>query len=200
MRRLLIATHNTGKLAEYRALLADLPLELVDLRQAGVRTAVPETGATFAENAILKAVGYAAATGLWTWADDSGLDVDALGGQPGVLSARYGGPGLDDRGRYAKLLSELAGKPQPWTARFRCVTAIAVPGGEAQLAEGVVEGVITPTPRGEHGFGYDPVFYLPTQGVTMAELPAEVKNHISHRGLAAAEAKRLLFRLLAQAD
>ncbi len=200
MRRLLIATHNPGKLAEYRALLADLPVELLDLTGAGVHTSVPETGATFAENAVLKAAGYAAASGLWTWADDSGLDVDALGGQPGVLSARYGGPGLDDRGRYTKLVAELADKPQPWTARFRCVTAIAVPGGEVQLAEGAVEGVILPTPRGSYGFGYDPVFFVPEHGVTMAELPPEVKNRISHRAQAAAEAKQLLLRLLEQAD
>jgi XTP/dITP diphosphohydrolase len=197
MRTLLVATHNQGKIREYRDLLADLPLTVTWLDQEGVTLEVAETGATFTENACLKAEQYANLTGHWTWADDSGLEVDALGGQPGVYSARYGGPGLSDRDRYQRLLAALAELPgAPRTARFRCVVAIAAPGGPIYTVEGAVEGVIVDEPRGSHGFGYDPVFYLPEHGATMAELPPGVKNRLSHRGLASASAARLLAELL----
>ena len=160
---------------------------------------VDETGFTFAENASLKAETYARLTGLWTWADDSGLEVDALGGRPGVYSARYGGPGLSDRDRYLKLLAELRQVPAAQrTARFRCVVAIALPGGPIYCAEGAVEGLIVDQPRGQDGFGYDPVFFVPEHGATMAELLPAVKNRISHRALAAASAARLLSVLLAR--
>lgn len=196
---LLIATHNPGKLREYRALLADLPVRVVALDEVGIHTEVAETGDTFTTNAILKAQGYAALSGLWTWADDSGLEVDALGGRPGVHSARYGGPGLSDRARYAALLAELAPFDRAtWTARFRCVVALATPDGRVFTVDDTVEGVITDEPRGEHGFGYDPIFYLPDHSATMAELPPAVKNTISHRAKAARRAKELLRALLAE--
>lgn len=193
MRQLLIATHNPGKVREYRALLADLPLTLVGLDAVGITTELEETGSTFAENAILKAEGYAAQSGLWTWADDSGLEVDALDGRPGVYSARYGGPGLDDAGRVRFLLAQLEqAADRPRTARFRCVVALARPPAPTQTTAGVLEGEIATSPRGEHGFGYDPVFYLPDRGMTLAEATPTLKNQISHRAQAAQAAKALL--------
>ena len=197
MQTLLIATHNQGKLREYRTLLADLPLKVVNLDEAGVDFDVDETGTTFAENALLKARAYAAATGLLTWADDSGLEVDALDGAPGVYSARYAGPDATDEDRYRKLLHTLAAQPDaPRTARFRCVVALVTPDGAAYTTDGVCPGVIIDEPRGSHGFGYDPVFLLPDLGQTMAELPPATKNRISHRGRAAAAAKTVLADLL----
>ena len=158
----------------------------------------PRPAPPSATNALLKAPSYASLTGLWTWADDSGLEVDALDGRPGVLSARYGGPGLSDRDRYLKLLGELSAVPaQERTARFHCVVAIALPDGHTFTADGAVEGIIVDEPRGEHGFGYDPVFYVPDQRATMAELSNAVKNAISHRAVAASRAKILLQELLA---
>lgn len=198
MRKLLIATHNQGKIREYQALLADLPFTVVSLEAVGVTRDVEETGQTFAENAILKATTYAAWTGLWTWADDSGLEIDALDGRPGVYSARYGGPGLSDADRYRKVLAELAAlPPTPWTARFQCVVALAIPGGQVEMVDGVVEGTITDQPRGNNGFGYDPIFYLPAYQATMAELPILTKNQISHRAQASVKAKARLSQLIA---
>ena len=195
--KLLVATHNRGKIAEYRALLSDLPLAVTWLDEQGVTADVAETGATFIENACLKAAAYAEQTGLLTWADDSGLEVDALDGRPGVYSARYGGPGLSDRDRSQRLLAELAGvAPAQRTARFRCVVALALPGGPIYTAEAAVEGVIIDAPRGENGFGYDPVFFLPAQQRTMAELEPALKNRISHRGRAAVEARKIIISLL----
>jgi XTP/dITP diphosphohydrolase len=199
MRKLLVATHNQGKIREYRELLAGLPLEITWLDAQGITVDVEETGATFEENARLKAESYAAMTGLLTWADDSGLEVDALGGRPGVYSARFGGPGLTDRQRFERLLAELAALPEhPRTARFRCVVALAIPGQPTCFTSGAVEGLIAPAPRGQQGFGYDPVFFLPEHDLTMAELAPETKNCISHRGRAAAAAKDLLHLMLAQ--
>lgn len=198
MRKLLIATHNQGKIREYQALLADLPFTVISLEAAGVTRDVEETGLTFAENAILKATTYAAWTGLWTWADDSGLEIDALDGRPGVYSARYGGSGLSDADRYRKVLAELAALPlAPWAARFQCVVALAIPGGRVETVEGTVEGIITDQPRGSNGFGYDPIFYLPAYNATMAELPSALKNQISHRALATAKAKTRLSQFIA---
>jgi XTP/dITP diphosphohydrolase len=194
--KLLIATHNQGKLREYQALLAELPLHVTSLKLEGVTTDVEESGVTFAENAILKAATYAQMTGLLTWADDSGLEIDPLDGRPGVYSARYGGAGLTDQERYGKVLAELQGKPKPWTARFRCVVALALPDGTLKTVQDQVEGIIIETPRGEHGFGYDPIFFLPELQCTMAELPSAQKNLISHRGKAAAHARQLLLQLL----
>lgn len=197
--KLLIATHNPGKVREYRALLADLPLEVTYLDAEGITFEVDETGATFEENAILKARAYAAACGLLTWADDSGLEVDALNGEPGVYSARYGAPDArSDAERYRYLLAKLAGVPEPdRTARFRCVVALATPSGAVRTVEGTCEGRVGEGPRGEHGFGYDPIFLVADQGylVTLAELEPGMKNEISHRGRAARKAKVLLEEL-----
>src|SRR3712207_3648047 len=152
MIKLLVATHNQGKIREYAALLADLPVQVTSLRAEGIDQDVEETGDTFLANARLKSETYAAWSGLWTWADDSGLEVDGLDGRPGVYSARYGGPGLSDRERYEQVLAELQPIPRArWTARFRCVVALTIPGGSTHTVEGTVEGRITDQPRGEHG-------------------------------------------------
>ena len=197
MQKLLIATHNQGKLREYRELLKDLDLDVTDLDAVGITHDVEETGTTFAENAILKARAYAEMSNLLTWSDDSGLEVDALDGRPGVYSARFGGPGLSERDRYLLLLDELRAHPrQSWSARFRCVVALALPNGEVHTVDDTLEGIITDQPQGEHGFGYDPVFYLPNRGATLAELSPAIKNEISHRGKASRAAKQLLITLL----
>ena len=196
VRKLLVATHNQGKLLEYGKLLQDLPLALTFLDEIGVRDEVAETENTFAGNAVLKARYYAGLTGLWTWADDSGLEVDALQGAPGVHSARYAGPGATDQDRNEKLLRELRSHPRPWTARFQCVVAIARPAAAPETCTGILEGTITNSPRGSHGFGYDPVFFLPDHGRTLAELSTTVKNEVSHRGRASRRAKELLQDLL----
>lgn len=197
--KLLVATHNPGKMREYTVLLADLPLEVTWLDAEGITLDVEETGSTFAENALLKAHAYAAATGLWTWADDSGLEIDALDGRPGVNSARYAGPGASDADRYLKVLDELADIPQAaWTALFRCAVALVEPSGAEHLVEADFPGMITDNPRGTNGFGYDPIFYLPELGQTLAELPSDVKNRVSHRAIAARAAHDLLILLLAE--
>ena len=198
--RLLIATHNPGKVREYRALLADLPLEVTYLDAEGITFEVEENGSTFEENAILKARAYAAATGLLTWADDFGLEVDALNGAPGVYSARYGAPDARsdaDRTRY--LLAKLDGIPAAErTARFRCVVALVAPSGEVQTADGAFDGRVADAPRGENGFGYDPVFLVADfdYAYTLAELESAVKNQISHRARASHKAKLLLREML----
>ena len=196
--KLLVATHNQGKVREYRALLADLPIEVTYLDAEGVTFEAEETGQTFAENAVMKAQAYAAWTGLLTWADDSGLEVDALGGEPGVLSARYGAPAArSDVERYQLLLSQLAGVPDiQRTARFRCVVALAWPDGRVVTADGLCEGRIAHAPRGDHGFGYDPIFLVADfdHQQTMAELDPDLKNQVSHRGRAAQAAKQALAR------
>ncbi len=193
--KLLIATNNRGKLREYRELLGELSCELTSLAEEGIELKVEETGRSYRENAILKATAYARVSGLLTVADDSGLEVDALGGEPGIFSARYGGLGTDEE-RYRLLLKRLEGVPWPErTARFRCVIALAFPEGRVETFEGVCEGVIAFEPRGEHGFGYDPVFYLPELGRTMAELTPQEKNRISHRARAAARLRKFLISL-----
>ncbi len=199
--KLLVATHNQGKVREYRALLADLPIEVTYLDAEGVTFEAEETGQTFAENAIMKAQAYAAHTGLLTWADDSGLEVDALNGEPGVLSARYGAPAArSDVERYHLVLSNLAGAPEVQrTARFRCVVALAWPDGRVFTTDGACEGRIAHAPRGEHGFGYDPVFLVADFDYqqTMAELDPKLKNQVSHRGRASQAAKHMLAQLMA---
>ncbi|MCY4556359.1 MAG: RdgB/HAM1 family non-canonical purine NTP pyrophosphatase [Chloroflexi bacterium] len=196
---LVVATRNPGKMREYRELLADWPVELISLDDAGVSGDVDETGDTFLANARLKASEYARLSNLPTISDDSGLEVHALGGDPGVYSARYGGDACrSDGDRVALLLNNLAGVL--WDrriARFRCVTAIAAPGGAViGTAVGSVAGMIQFEPEGEHGFGYDPVFYLPSLGQTIAEAPLEIKNRISHRSDAARKARTMLPALL----
>ena len=169
MMKLLIATNNSGKVREYRELLQGLPFELVTLAQVGIRTTIAETGRTMRQNAILKAAGYAALSGLLTIADDSGLEVDALAGVPGVRSARYAGSHASDADRVQYLLSKLKNVPEEKrTARFRCVIAIALPKGEVVTRSATCEGFIASAPRGEQGFGYDPVFFFPEHSQTMA--------------------------------
>lgn len=191
--RLLLATSNVGKITEFRTLLEGISFDVVSLKEVGIKTSVEETGKTFEENAILKAEAYARLSGLLTLADDSGLEVDALGGEPGIMSARYAGENATDEERVAYLLSKLKDVPSARrTARFRCVIAIARPGGKTETVEGNCEGSIAQGPRGKNGFGYDPVFYFPSLGKTLAELPSEIKNSYSHRGAAARKARKLL--------
>jgi XTP/dITP diphosphohydrolase len=193
MPKLLLATNNKGKAREYKNLLSGVPFELITPAEVGISTEVAEVGKSFEENARLKATTLARESGLLALADDSGLEVDALGGEPGTLSARYAGEGASDEDRANYLLTKLEGVPQEKrTARFRCVIAIATPEGDVELCSGECDGFIALEPRGEGGFGYDPVFYLPELGKTMAELPLETKNKISHRGRAAQKASQLL--------
>ena len=194
--QLLLATNNQGKVREYKSMLRGLPCQLVTLAEQGIVTSVSETGQSLEENATLKATAFAAESHLLTLADDSGLEVDALGGEPGPLSARYAGENASDIERVNYLLARLKGIPrEKRTARFRCVIAIAAPGGEVELCCGECPGLITLAPRGEKGFGYDPIFYLPELDKTMAELSLPLKNQISHRGLAARKAYQVLERL-----
>jgi len=193
MPKLLLATNNQAKVREYRSLLQNLPFELVTLAEAGITTVVDEVGESLEENARLKATLLAAESQLLALADDSGLEVDALGGEPGRLSARYAGEGASDRDRVNYLLSRLENVPwQKRSACFRCIIAVATPSGEVELCSGECQGMITLEPRGEQGFGYDPIFYLPELGKTMAELPLEIKNQVSHRGKAARKVYQVL--------
>ena len=195
--RLLIATNNPGKAAEYRELLDGAGWELVTPLEVGLHLEVEESGRDYAENAKIKAATFAKASGLVALADDSGIEVDALGGEPGRLSARFGGEGIDDEGRVALLLERLAGvPPEGRSARFRCLIAVARPEGQVDLFEGRCEGRVAVEPRGKSGFGYDPVFLLPDRGLTMAELPPHEKNAVIHRGRAARQAKAFLEGLL----
>jgi XTP/dITP diphosphohydrolase len=198
MHRLLLATNNPGKLHELVSLLGALPLHIVTPQALGLHLDVEETGTTYTENACLKAAGFARASGLRTLADDSGLEVDALNGAPGVYSARYAGAAASDADRRAKLMDVLRQVPAPRRARFRCVIAIAQPGGAIDCFEGVCEGEILLEERGANGFGYDPVFYLPEHGCTMAELPSAVKNQMSHRARAVQAARLFLHTLVPQ--
>jgi len=193
--KLLLATNNRGKARELKELLRELPMELVLPGELGITAGVEETGGTFEENAKIKATALARRSGLLALADDSGLEVDALGGEPGPLSARYAGEGASDKERVDYLLAKLKGVPrEKRTARFRCVIAIATPEGKVELCFGECQGLITFGPKGEKGFGYDPVFYFPGLEKTMAELPLDVKNKVSHRGVAAREAVEYLRR------
>jgi len=195
--RLLLATENPGKATELLLLFQGIPYEIVTPQQIGMNLAVPETGATLEENAREKARTYAGASGLLTVADDSGLEVDALQGKPGVRSKRYAGERASDEQRVTFLLRKL--KDVAWekrTARFRCVMAITGPSTRTNLCEGECRGFIAFQPRGTGGFGYDPVFYLPELDKTMAELPMETKNQISHRARAAQKARLILEKLM----
>jgi len=218
---LLIATNNPGKRAEIQALLkatgpaqpveqaeragAGPLIELLLPAQIGLHLEVVEDGASYAENASRKALAFCQASGLVTLADDSGLEVEALSGEPGIHSARYGSTGkkLSDRGRRQYLLKRLAGIPRPWQAHFHCTVAVAVPvqgepGASPTLHffEGQCPGEIIPEERGENGFGYDPIFLLPELGLTMAELSMAQKNQLSHRARAVRAALPFLEKLL----
>ena len=204
MTKLLVGTNNPGKIREYEELLTDLPgaLEITFPAREGLALEVEESGETFEDNARIKALAYAQASGLVSLADDSGLEVDALGGAPGVHSARYAGPAASDTDRYRKLLDALGDIPAGQrSARFRCVVAIALPDGAVRTADGSCEGEIGFAPRGEHGFGYDPVFIVKGHGGrTMAELPPDVKNEISHRGRALAAIQPVLRKLIQEME
>jgi XTP/dITP diphosphohydrolase len=196
--KLVIATNNTGKLREFRELLDGCGFDLTTPAELGVPFDPEETGATFEQNATIKAVEAARSTGLFALADDSGLEVDYLGKRPGIFSARYAGgdhtdPSRSDEQRVRIVLDELRGVPDTQrTARFRCAIAIATPAGDVRLVEGVFEGRIGYEPRGAHGFGYDPIFVVPERGITSAEMAPDEKNRISHRGRAARRAAAIL--------
>lgn len=201
MPKLLLATNNQGKVREYRELLAGIPYEIVTLADVGITTDVKETGGSFEENARLKAMALARESGLLSLADDSGLEVDALGGGPGSLSHRFAGEGASDADRINLLLKRLKDVPEKErTAQFRCVIAIATPQGKAELFSGICRGLIITAPRGTHGFGYDPVFFVPELGKTMAELALEEKNRVSHRARAAEKARHWLLKLAGQSS
>ncbi|MFQ5880510.1 MAG: RdgB/HAM1 family non-canonical purine NTP pyrophosphatase [Dehalococcoidia bacterium] len=193
MPKLLLATSNPGKQREYRQLLAGVGWDLVTPQELGLALTDEEGRVSYEDNAVAKAQSAARASGLVALADDSGLEVDALGGEPGPFSARFAGPNATDDQRLQYLLARLAEvPPQRRQARFRCVIAIVQPSGQVATCEGTCEGVIAPEPSGADGFGYDPIFYLPQQGLTMAELSAQEKNAISHRARAAQKARALL--------
>jgi XTP/dITP diphosphohydrolase len=196
LRDLLLASQNAGKLAEMRQLVAGLPFRVVSPREVGIHDAPDETGATFCENAALKARHYSTRSGLLAVADDSGISVDALGGEPGLHSSRFGGPGASDADRNRLLLAKLAGLPEERRgARFTSCVALAQ--GDALLFEATesVEGRIAEEPRGPNGFGYDPIFFYPPFGRTFGEVPAEQKDRVSHRGKAFARLRAFLARL-----
>lgn len=194
---ILIASGNPGKLREIQAILGESFAKLVLPAHIGLNLEIVEDGQTYAENAAKKAVAYSQASGLITLADDSGIEVEALGGEPGLHSARYA-PwlGATDADRRQYLLEQLNGKLKPWLARFHCTVAIATPQGDLHYTEGNVSGEVIDDERGSGGFGYDPIFYIPQLGRTMAELSEEEKNQISHRALAVREAVPILLNLL----
>ena len=193
MPKILIATNNRGKQAEIGALLRGLDAELVTPVDLALSLDVVEDGRTYRENAAKKAIAFAQASGLISLADDTGLEVAALDDAPGLYSARFAPvTNPTDADRRAYLLAQLRAFPRPWTARFRCVVAVASPAGEVQFSEGIFPGEIIPEARGEHGFGYDPIFYIPALGKTLAELDMAEKNKVSHRALAVLAAAPIL--------
>jgi len=196
MPKLLIATSNPGKIREYRFLLEGLGYQITTLTEEGIAKVVTESGNTYEQNARLKAITYAKLSQLTTLADDSGLEVDALNGEPGVKSARFAGEAATDAEKVNFILAKLNGVPwERRTARFKCVIAIASPGGRAEICYGECHGMIAFEAKGENGFGYDPIFSLPEIGKTMAELHPEMKNQISHRARASQKAHQVLKQL-----
>jgi XTP/dITP diphosphohydrolase len=196
MRKLLLATSNPGKIREYRALLDGLGYGITTLAEEKITKVVTESGNSYEQNARLKAVTYAKLSRLLTVADDSGLEVDALDGEPGIKSARFAGRAATDADRVTFLLARLDGVPwERRTARFKCLIAIATPDGQCQTCCGECPGIVALEPKGRNGFGYDPVFFLPEKGQTMAELSLETKNQISHRARASQEARQILQQL-----
>ncbi|WP_368650759.1 XTP/dITP diphosphatase [Bacillus inaquosorum] len=193
MKEAIIATHNPGKVKEFKEILEPKGYDVKSLAEIGFTEEIEETGHTFEENAILKAEAVAKAVNKMVIADDSGLSIDNLGGRPGVYSARYAGEQRDDQANIDKVLSELKGiEKEQRTARFRCALAVSIPGEETKTVEGHVEGYIADEPRGEYGFGYDPIFIVKDKDKTMAELTSDEKNKISHR----ADALKKLAKLL----
>lgn len=193
MRKLIFATGNQGKMKEIREILADMDVEILSMKEAGVDLDIQEDGVTFQENAIIKAKDVQEATGELTLADDSGLEIDYLNGEPGVYSARYMGEDTSYRIKNANLIERLEGVPmEQRTARFVCVIAAAFPDGRVETARATIEGVIGYEERGQNGFGYDPIFYVPEYNCSTAELSPEQKNAISHRGKALRQMKEIL--------
>lgn len=183
MEKLVFATGNEGKMKEVRMILADLGYEILSMKEAGIDIDIDENGETFEENALIKARAVSEAAGCLVLADDSGLEVDYMGKAPGVYSARFLGEDTSYRVKNAHIIDQLAGVPDSErTARFVCAIAAVFPDGREYVRRGTIEGIIGYEERGENGFGYDPIFYLPEYGKTTAELPPEVKNKISHRG------------------
>lgn len=196
---LLVATNNKGKLREIRSLLSGLNLPLITPAERGIALKVEEIGNSYEENAALKARAFSQASGLITMADDSGLEVDILGGLPGIRSARFSPlPNATDADRRIYLLSLLKNLPRPWTAHFHCTIAIATPEGEIYFAQGDCPGEVVPVERGTNGFGYDPIFLLPQTGLTMAELSMPDKNRHSHRARAVKAAIPVLVDLFSK--
>ena len=196
MPELLLASTNPGKIREYRSLLNGLGYQIVTLAGLGIAKIATEPGNSYEQNARIKAATYAKSSQLLTLADDSGLEVDALGGEPGIRSARFAGKDATDADRVKILLAKLASIPwEERTAHFKCVIAIVTPEGRLELCHGECHGIIAFKAKGENGFGYDPIFYLPDMGKTMAELSLEIKNQISHRGQAARKVQQVLQRL-----
>jgi XTP/dITP diphosphohydrolase len=197
MPKLLLATSNPGKITEYRLLLNGLGYQITTLAQEGITKVVAESGSNYEQNARLKAITYAKLSQLTTLADDSGLEVDVLQGRPGIKSARFAGEAATNEEKVSFLLAQL--NDVPWekrTACFKCVIAIATPEGQCETCYGECRGMIALEAKGENGFGYDPIFFLPQMGKTMAELPLEIKNQISHRARATQKARQVLQQLL----
>jgi XTP/dITP diphosphohydrolase len=196
MHSLLLATNNKGKVAEIKALLYGTAITLFTPAELGLALEIPEDGQTYAENASKKATAFSQASGMIALSDDSGLEVDALDGQPGMHSHRFCPlPDATDADRRKYLLGKLQGSPRPWTARFRATVAVALPSGEVQLATGQCEGEIISEELGTNGFGYDPIFFIPELGRTMAELEMDEKNRLSHRARAVRNAIPILREL-----
>jgi XTP/dITP diphosphohydrolase len=196
MPKLLLATSNLGKIKEYRFLLDGLGYKITTLAEEGIAKVVTESGNNYEQNARLKAITYAKLSQLTALADDSGLEVDALNGEPGVKSARFAGEAATDAARVNFLLAKLNGVPwEQRTACFKCVIVIATPAGQSKVCYGECHGMIALEVKGENGFGYDPIFFLPEIGKTMAELPLEMKNQLSHRARASQKARQVLQQL-----
>ena len=193
MKRLIFATGNEHKMIEIREILGELPVEILSMKEAGIEADIVENGNTFEENALIKAKEVCKLAGEMVLADDSGLEIDYLNGEPGIYSARYMGEDTSYRIKNQNLIDRLAGVlDEKRTARFVCAIAAAFPDGRSFVVRGTIEGMIGYEERGENGFGYDPIFYLPERGVSTAELPPEEKNSISHRGNALRKMKELL--------
>ena len=194
--RLLLATNNAGKVKEYYSLLQGIPFDILTPKEMGIAMEVEETGATYEENARLKACALAKASGLLTLADDSGIEIDALNGEPGVTSARYAGETATDTERVNYLLDKMKDVPkEKRTGRYYCVIALAQPDGKVEYCTGECKGLIAFEPCGKNGFGYDPIFCFPKYGKTMAELPIDIKNRVSQRGRAAQKARLVLEKM-----
>jgi len=196
MDKIVFATANEGKVKEIKEILKDFPIEVVSMKEMGITADIEENGATFEENSLIKARALVKLTGLPALADDSGLEVDYLNGEPGIYSARYLGRDTDYDYKNNYIIDKLSGaKGEERSARFVCVISLVLPDGREFVERGVVEGLIGYEQKGENGFGYDPIFYLPEYGKTSAELPPEEKNRISHRGKALTAMKKLIVTL-----